>query len=209
MFSKITWYYSRLSKIDFLRKVIIVIFYYFGKLNFYRPLRALYYFKTASIKLGKNLRIHGLAFDINVGAKTYFYDNCVFEFGQMSQVKIGSNVVFSYGVILSCRKQITIGHDVQVGEYSSIRDTTHRYDVIDKPMKYSPDISEPIWIGNDVWIGRRCLILPGSVIEDGVVVAANSIVKGKLEKNGIYGGIPAKFIKARVPGEHLEPSTDR
>ena len=111
--------------------------------------------------------------------------------------------MFSYGVIFSCREKIIIGDDVQVGEYSSIRDSTHCYDKFDKPMKYSPDNTIPIIIGNNVWIGSRCLILPGCVIEEGVVVAANSVVKGKLERNGIYGGTPAKFIKSRLQGQHL------
>ena len=52
-------------------------------------------------------------------------------------------------------------------------------------------------VGNDVWIGRGCLICDGSYIEDGVVVAANSVVKGRLLKNGIYGGSPVRLIKFR------------
>ena len=65
-------------------------------------------------------------------------------------------------------------------------------------MKYATDQSEPVVIGNDVWIGRGCLIMPGSVIEEGVVVAAHSVVKGRLLKDGIYGGKSATFIKSRL-----------
>lgn len=65
-------------------------------------------------------------------------------------------------------------------------------------MKYSADALRPIVIGDNVWIGRGCLVLPGCVIEEGVVVAANSVVRGRLEKDGIYGGRPAKFIKSRL-----------
>ena len=86
-----------------------------------------------------------------------------------------------------------------MGEFSSIRDTTHTYDVNGIMMKAS-DRSEGIFIGNNVWIGRNCLISEGSVIEDGVVVAAHSVVKGRLEKDGIYGGTPARFIKSRLSG---------
>ncbi len=84
-----------------------------------------------------------------------------------------------------------------IGEYSSIRDTTHQHNIMDIPMMFAEDISTPVNIGNNVWIGRGCLILPGTVIEEGVVIAANSVVKGTLSSNSIYGGNPAKFIKKR------------
>ena len=31
-------------------------------------------------------------------------------------------------------------------------------------------------VGNDVWIGRECLILPGVKIGDGAIVASRSVV---------------------------------
>jgi acetyltransferase-like isoleucine patch superfamily enzyme len=39
--------------------------------------------------------------------------------------------------------------------------------------------------------------MPGTIIEDGVVVGANSIVKGYLVKDSIYAGLPLKLIKKR------------
>jgi acetyltransferase-like isoleucine patch superfamily enzyme len=59
------------------------------------------------------------------------------------------------------------------------------------------DISSPIVIGNNVWIGRNCLIMPGTVIEDGVVIGANSLVKGTLKKDTIYAGNPVQEIRQR------------
>ena len=64
-------------------------------------------------------------------------------------------------------------------------------------MKYNKDISKEIIIGNNVWIGRNCLIQPGSIILDGTVVGANSIVKGIIGPNQIYVGSPLKAIKNR------------
>jgi acetyltransferase-like isoleucine patch superfamily enzyme len=157
----------------------------------------LYYFKRRDIRLGRNVVIHGLPLDITIGEKTSFYDNCIFEFGPKSHVAIGKHVLLSYGVVFCCTKEILIGDYVQIGEYSSLRDTTHSYEGLDTPMKFQPDRSQGISIADDVWIGRGCLILPGTEIESGVVVGANSVVKGKLEKNGIYAGTPAKLIKMR------------
>lgn len=198
MFSKIVYFYRRLSFMDFLRKVLSFSISFISRATSSRKIKAWFVFKNWDLTLGNNLRIYGLPFNIKVGDKCSFYDNCVFEFGNGCQVQIGSNVVFSYGVIFSCRTHISLGNDVQVGEYSSIRDSTHRYDQGFRPMKYATDKSEPVVIGNDVWIGRGCLIMPGSIIEEGVVVAAHSVVKGRLFKDGIYGGKPATFIKSRL-----------
>ncbi|MEL6945875.1 MAG: hypothetical protein AAFO82_24740, partial [Bacteroidota bacterium] len=42
----------------------------------------------------------------------------------------------------------------------------------------------------------------GSIIEDNVVVAAGSVVNGKkLEKGGLYAGVPVKFIRKIKPDE--------
>lgn len=52
-------------------------------------------------------------------------------------------------------------------------------------------------IGNDVWIGRRVIILSGVNIGDGVVIAAGSIVTRDIPPYSIIGGNPAKIIRKR------------
>jgi acetyltransferase-like isoleucine patch superfamily enzyme len=196
MIRKIRTHYTTTSFPDFCRKVIYNLKRTFS-VSVFRKIKSYYYFKNSFITLGRRVSIHGLPLKVRVGDRTSIYDHCIFEFDNASDVRIGSNVVFSYGVLLSCRKKIHIGDDVQIGEYTSIRDATHRHDELSKPMKYASDITEAIVIKDNVWIGRGCLISPGSFIESGVVVAANSVVKGRLEGNAIYGGIPAKLIKYR------------
>lgn len=57
----------------------------------------------------------------------------------------------------------------------------------------------PIRIGNDVWIGSRCLILKSSIIPDGSVIGANSTISKKLEtENGIYVGNPVRCVKENI-----------
>lgn len=40
-------------------------------------------------------------------------------------------------------------------------------------------------------------ILKGAYIEDGAIIGAKSLVKGKIEKNVIAVGVPAKELKRR------------
>ncbi|WP_272694968.1 acyltransferase [Providencia sp. PROV144] len=56
------------------------------------------------------------------------------------------------------------------------------------------DIIKPISVGNNVFIGYSSTILPGTIIEDNIIIGAGSIVKGNLKGNSIYAGIPAKRI---------------
>lgn len=168
------------------------------KFSCLRKLKSWFYFKNYRIDLGANIKISGLPIQICSGKDVVFYDNSIFEFGNGSKFSIGDHSVLSYGVVLCCNLQIVIGDNVQVGEYTSIRDTTHDYKEYGKPMKLNADISSPIIIGNNVWIGRGCIILPGTVIKDGVVVGANSVVKGTLVKDGIYAGSPCRLIKMRI-----------
>lgn len=58
-----------------------------------------------------------------------------------------------------------------------------------------------IVIGNDVWLGRECVILPGAKIGDGAIVAACSVVTGDIPPYTVFDGNPAKFIKQRFDEE--------
>ena len=54
-----------------------------------------------------------------------------------------------------------------------------------------------IVVGNDVWIGRESVILPGVHIGDGAIVAARAVVTGDVEPYTIVGGTPARVLRKR------------
>jgi lipopolysaccharide transport system ATP-binding protein len=58
-------------------------------------------------------------------------------------------------------------------------------------------------IGNDVWIGRDALILPGVQIGDGAVIAAGSVVTKNVSDYEIVGGNPARHIGNRFTDEQI------
>lgn len=61
-----------------------------------------------------------------------------------------------------------------------------------------------IVIGNDVWIGRESIIMPGVKIGDGAIIAACSVVTKDVEPYSVVGGNPARFIKKRFNDELIE-----
>lgn len=56
-------------------------------------------------------------------------------------------------------------------------------------------------IGNDVWIGRESVIMPGVKIGDGAIIAAYSVVAKDVEPYCVAGGNPVRFIKKRFDEE--------
>lgn len=56
-------------------------------------------------------------------------------------------------------------------------------------------------IGNDVWIGRESVIMPGVKVGDGSIIAAYSVVTKDIEPYSVVGGNPARFLKKRFDDE--------
>ena len=56
-------------------------------------------------------------------------------------------------------------------------------------------------VGNDVWLGRECVVMPGVKIGDWAIVAAYSVVTRDVAPYTVAGGNPARFIKSRFDEE--------
>jgi acetyltransferase-like isoleucine patch superfamily enzyme len=52
-----------------------------------------------------------------------------------------------------------------------------------------------VTIGPNVWVGALCVLLPGSSVGEGAVVAAGSVVTGHVPPYELWGGVPARKIK--------------
>jgi acetyltransferase-like isoleucine patch superfamily enzyme len=56
------------------------------------------------------------------------------------------------------------------------------------------DIFGKIRIGNNVFIGNNCTILPGTAVGDNCIIGAGSIVRGQFPDNSVIVGNPAKVM---------------
>ena len=54
-------------------------------------------------------------------------------------------------------------------------------------------------IEDDVWIGTRAIILPGTRIGKGSIIGAGSVVTKDVPQYSIVGGNPARILKTRLP----------
>ncbi len=94
--------------------------------------------------------------------------------------------------------EIIIGNHVAIGPETSIFAAAHDYHRLDLP-----DIGKTVKIGDHVWIGGRCIILPGVEIGEGAVVGGGSVVTKNVAPYTVVAGNPAKFINKR----HLHQSS--
>ncbi len=141
------------------------------------------------------MHINNVANNIKFGKNVTIYPFTVFEITASSNLVVGNNFTLSYGAVIACNFSIKIGNHVMIGEFSSIRDTTHNFESSDIPFCMQPDKSAEIIIEDNVWIGKGSLILPGTIIEKGVIIGAHSLVKGHLLANSMYAGTPLKLLK--------------
>lgn len=74
----------------------------------------------------------------------------------------------------------------------------HRFDSIDVPMiEQGYTGQEPVTIDDDVWIGRRVIILPGVHIHQGAIIGAGAVVTKDVQPFSVVAGNPARIIKMR------------
>ena len=59
-------------------------------------------------------------------------------------------------------------------------------------------------IGNDVWIGREAVIMPGVTIGDGAIVGAHAVVARDVPPYAIVVGNPARVVKRRFADAVIE-----
>lgn len=91
-----------------------------------------------------------------------------------------------------------IGRYVMMGTDVTIITRNHRFDRTDIPMmEQGFEEERPVYIGNDVWIGDRVLILPGVHIGDGSIIAAGAVVTKDVPPYSIVAGVPARKIRDR------------
>lgn len=104
---------------------------------------------------------------------------------------IGKNCYISRNVYFDCRGgDITIGSNSDISEGAKIYTLTHNIDSLDFSVK-----KRDVVIGSRVWVCAMAVVLPGSVLKDGIVLGACSVFNGNSSANSLYRGNPAILVK--------------
>ena len=116
--------------------------------------------------------------------------NCIVRtYTDYARIEIGDNTGFS-GVSINARRLVKIGRNVMIGAGVIIGDND------DHPERLGTS-EAPIIIGDNVFIGMRCIVMKGVTIGDNAVIGAGSIVTKDIPANCIAAGVPCKVIKQK------------
>jgi len=139
-------------------------------------------------KVGTRLTINGhfeaiYGKHISFGDDDFINGNCFFQDSNL--ITFGDRVIVAPDTKFYC------------GEHAL--DATKRFGVREDGSRYLITYTEPITVGNDVWIGGNVTVIAGVHIGNNVIVAAGAVVVKDVPDNSIVGGVPAKFIKPLAP----------
>lgn len=152
--------------------------------------------------LGDYVHISG---KLNITFAARFVDTPKLSFGDHCDIAHDASFVVG--------REIRLGSHVQVGRSVSFRDASgHHADPTLRLAGAPPDAADvkPIIVHDNVWIGTQVMVMPGTEIGEGTIVAANSVVSGQVAPYTIVAGNPARRIGTLTPlagREHLAPAT--
>lgn len=124
-------------------------------------------------------------------------DKC--EFGNCQNIYLDDDVYIGEKTCIYAQGEVQIKKGSILADRIDIRTANHYYDGNDLNMIPFDEkvIVKPVIIGENVWIGSHCLILPGVEIGEGAIIAAGSVVTKNVPALAVVGGAPATFIKWR------------
>ena len=113
-------------------------------------------------------------------------------------IYIGKNVEINMNcVFLDCNK-IVIGDNSGIGPGVHIYTVFHSTKASERTSENSTfwkSQTASVIIGNNVWIGGGCIILPGVTIGDNTTIGAGSVVTKSIPANVLAVGNPCRILK--------------
>lgn len=114
-----------------------------------------------------------------------------------TNVTIGDNS--GIGKDCELHGEVHIGSHVMMAPecvfYTRNHETANLHIPMDEQGETEPD---PIYLGDDVWVARRVIVMPGVHIGDHCIIAAGAVVTKDIPPYSIAGGVPAKIIGSRL-----------
>ncbi|MCI8513307.1 MAG: sugar O-acetyltransferase [Lachnospiraceae bacterium] len=124
--------------------------------------------------------------------EVYFEPPFHCEYG--THIEVGENFYANAYCTMLDVARIRIGDDVLFGPNVSLYTAGHPIHPASRKSGYEYGI--PITIGDRVWIGGNCVILPGVTIGSDSVIAAGSVVTKDVPPGVVAGKNPCRVIRS-------------
>ncbi len=115
------------------------------------------------------------------------------------KLEVGRNCRIGYDNIIQANGEIVFGDDVLLGPGVKIWSVNHASTRTDVSIWDQGYEHKRVELGDGVWIGANCFVMPGARIGAHSIVAAGSVVAGKdVEPYSILAGNPARKVGSRL-----------
>ena len=108
-------------------------------------------------------------------------------------IEIGENFYSNHNLIILDANKVKFGNNVFIAPNCGFYTAIHPINV--KERLTWVESAEPITVGDNVWIGGNCVLLPGVTIGKNTVIGAGSVVTKDIPANVVAVGNPCKPIK--------------
>jgi acetyltransferase-like isoleucine patch superfamily enzyme len=125
------------------------------------------------------------------------------RFADRPTLTVGDHTGISGGCIITIGKAVTIGKHCRLASDIIITDSNgHPAEPVARKEGAPPtdESVRPVTIHDNVWIGRRAIILPGVTIGEGSIVSSGAVVMSDIAPYTVVAGNPARKIGV-VPRE--------
>ena len=122
------------------------------------------------------------------------------------RIKLGNRVSLASRCFIwagPAQGTIFLGDDVLLGPEVLITAASYCYNA-GTPVSRQPMKEANVYIGRDVWIGCRAMIMPGVTLGPGCIVGAGAIVTKSYPAGAVLVGAPALPIRHRDPTSYSD-----
>jgi acetyltransferase-like isoleucine patch superfamily enzyme len=146
-------------------------------------------FNKSAFSAKDNCRLQGTvsldSSSLNIGSNVFI--NTGTQISSINSVVIGDYVLISYDCLILDNNSHHVNYKFRRAEIDNGFPNSTKQTDVEKPH------SSPVFIGNDIWIGARCIILKGVSLKDRVIVAAGTTVTKDAKTEMIVYGWPNKY----------------
>ena len=150
---------------------------------------ACFIFDTEKRRRFRKKHLHKKTKQYNIGKHSYYASGLIIE---SEDTVIGKYCSISYNVVIGASQHPTNWLSTSPIQYAN--------NVLDFPTKHICNIgitSKPCYIGNDVWIGTKAVIMHDITIGDGAIIGSGAVVTHDVPPYAIVVGVPAKILRYR------------
>jgi acetyltransferase-like isoleucine patch superfamily enzyme len=158
------------------------------------------------LKIYGRLRCRGKKGNIEFGRNVVLYDDVTLVLSdkhKRGELKIGDRAIVETGAYLNTHfgsihleadsfvgvrsviqgmGGVTIGQRTMLGPQTQIYSSDHNFSRDSDNYRKLGETPEPVFIGENVWLGANCIVLRGTTIGKGAVIGAGATIKGNIQE---------------------------